>query len=321
MSPSTNRSIALVGAGAIGTHVLRALLKSPHHPKVIVLTRTGSKKDLPSDLSSATFIPVDYTDVAALTTLFKEHSVEVVVSTVGTPGYKDAQHALADAAKASGSVKLFVPSEFGVPTEGAHANREDNLFAVKDEVAFLEYLRSIGLPYTRVYVSVCVTYGDNELMVLFIHQTGLFMGYIPWIVGRDVDENVHILGKGETPFTTTSEEDIGGFVAHIVTSLPLTSPELVNASLRIQSQRLTLRDYARIINKPVVSVAQGASIPAKSDGEKPFKSFLQTQIEEGKATTGYDRRNGKEIEGATGSANKLWEGHVWQTVEGFGPDH
>ncbi|KAJ3977044.1 hypothetical protein EV361DRAFT_968395 [Lentinula raphanica] len=295
MSPSTNRSIALVGAGAIGTHVLRALLKSPHHPKVIVLTRTGSKKDLPSDLSSATFIPVDYTDVAALTTLFKEHSVEVVVSTVGTPGYKDAQHALADAAKASGSVKLFVPSEFGVPTEGAHANREDNLFAVKDEVA--EYLRSIGLPYTRVY-------------------TGLFMGYIPWIVGRDVDENVHILGKGETPFTTTSEEDIGGFVAHIVTSLPLTSPELVNASLRIQSQRLTLRDYARIINKPVVSVAQGASIPAKSDGEKPFKSFLQTQIEEGKATTGYDRRTGKEIEGATGSANKLWEGHVWQTVEG-----
>ncbi|KAJ3997064.1 hypothetical protein F5050DRAFT_1570180 [Lentinula boryana] len=287
-----NRSIALAGAGAIGIPIIRALLNRPNHPKVVVLTRPGSKKDLPSDLSSATVIPVDYTDVAALTALFKEHNIEVVISAVSPPGYVTTQHALADAAKASGSVKLFVPSEWGVPTEGAKG--EDNLFSVKDELA--EYLKSIGLPYTRFF-------------------TGLFMGFIPWVTGGDVDSsNVYIQGTGKTPFTTTSEEDIGGFVAHVLTSLPLTSPDLVNASLRIQGQKITLQECARFLNKSIVLVAEGESIPAKTDEEKHFKALVQTQIEGGMASTGWDRRTNREIEGAAGSANKLWEGHVWQTV-------
>ncbi|KAJ3732406.1 hypothetical protein DFJ43DRAFT_1073771 [Lentinula guzmanii] len=286
-----NRSIALAGAGAIGTHILRALLNHPNHPKVVVLTRRGSKKDLPSDLSSATVIPVDYTDVAALTALFKEHSIEVVISTVPAPGYVTTQHALADAAKASGSVKLFVPSDWGVPTEGA--KEEGNLLSVKDEVA--DYLKSIGLPYTRIF-------------------TGLFMSFIPWAIGADVESSAYIQGTGKTPFTTTSEEDIGGFVAHVLTSLPLTSPDLVNACLRIQGQRITLQECAQFLNKSIVLVAEGESIPAKTDAEKPFKALVQTLIEGGMTSTGWDRRTNREIEGAAGSANKLWEGHVWQTV-------
>ncbi|KAJ3987995.1 hypothetical protein F5890DRAFT_1404026 [Lentinula detonsa] len=286
-----NRSIALAGSGAIGIPILRALLNHPNHPKVVVLTRSGSKKDLPSDLSSATVIPVDYTDVTALTALFKEHNIEVVISTVPPPGYVTAQHALADAAKASGSVKLFVPSEWGVPTEGAKG--EGNLFSVKDEVA--EYLKSIGLPYTRIF-------------------TGLFTSFIPWVIGADAESSAYIQGTGKTPFTTTSEEDIGGFVAHVLTSLPLTSPDLVNASLRIQGQKITLQECARLLNKSIVLVAEGESIPAKTDEEKHFKALVQTQMEGGMASTGWDRRTNREIEGAAGSANKLWEGHVWQTV-------
>lgn len=135
MPTSLQRSIALVGAGSLGQHILRALLTSPSHPNVVVLTRPESKNDLPGDLSSATIIPVDYTNVAALTTLFKEHSIEVVISVVPPPAYTTVQHALADAAKASGTVKLFVPSEWGLPTEGAKEKGEENLFAVKDEVA------------------------------------------------------------------------------------------------------------------------------------------------------------------------------------------
>lgn len=36
------------------------------------------------------------------------------------------------------------------------------------------------------------------------------MAYVPWVVGADVDGKVHIQGKGDTPFTVTSQEDIGG---------------------------------------------------------------------------------------------------------------
>ena len=131
----SKRSIALVGVGAIGTPILRAFLNNPNHPTVIVLTRPESKtRDLPAELSAASRIPVDYTDIDTLTAIFKEHSTEVVVSALPPPGYK-AQYALADAAKASGTVKLFVPSEWGSPTEGAKEKGEKNIFAVKDGVA------------------------------------------------------------------------------------------------------------------------------------------------------------------------------------------
>ncbi|KAJ4477512.1 hypothetical protein J3R30DRAFT_226771 [Lentinula aciculospora] len=291
---TAKRSIALVGIGAIGTPILRALLNSPNHPNVIVLTRLESKgRDLPSELPSGSIFPVDYTDVAALTALFKEHSVEIVISTLSRPGYK-AQYVLADAAKASGSVKLFVPSEWGFSTEGAKDKGEDNTFAMKDRMA--EYLGSIGLPYTRIF-------------------TGAFMGYVPWIVGSDVDGKAHILGKGDTPFSVTSQQDIGGFVAHVLTSLPPDSSELVNACLRIQGQRITLRQFARVANKQIVTVNTDELIPGKTDAEKNFKVTLQTQVEEGMGTTGWNHRAKKELDGATGSANKLWEGHIWQTIE------
>ncbi|KAJ4468628.1 hypothetical protein C8J55DRAFT_564773 [Lentinula edodes] len=130
---SPKRSIALVGAGVIGMPILRALLSSSNPPNVIVLTRPGSKnKDLLSDLSpvSPIVISVDYTDTSALTALFKKHSIEIVISALASTGY-NAQYNLADAAKASGSVKLFVPSEWGSPTEGAKDKGEDNIFAIK----------------------------------------------------------------------------------------------------------------------------------------------------------------------------------------------
>ncbi|KAJ4477511.1 hypothetical protein J3R30DRAFT_3734396 [Lentinula aciculospora] len=270
------RSIALVGIGALGTPILRALLNSPNHPNVIVLTRPESKgRDLPSELPSGSIIPVDYAD------------------SLPFPGYK-ARYTLADAAKASGSVKLFVPSEWGSPTEGAKEKGEDNIFAVKNGVS--EYLKSIGLPYTRFF-------------------TCLFMGYVPWVVGSDVDGKAHILGKGDTPFSVTSQEDIGGFVAHVLTSLPLNSSELVNACLRIQGQQITLRQFARVANKQIVAVTGEQPIPGKIAAETIFNVFLQTYIEEGMATTGWDHKTEKELDGATGSANKLWEGHIWQTIE------
>ncbi|KAJ3916228.1 hypothetical protein F5877DRAFT_69224 [Lentinula edodes] len=267
---SPKRSIALVGAGVIGMPILRALLSSPNHPNVIVLTRPGSKnKDLLNDLPpvSPIVIPVDYTDTSALTALFKKLSIEIVISALASTGY-NAQYNLADAAKASGSVKLFVPSEWGSPTEGAKDKGEDNIFAIKDRVA--EYLKSIDLPYTRFF-------------------TGLFMAYVPWVVGADVDASkAHIQGKGDTPFTVTSQEDIGGqffyleydngFVAHVLTSLPLTSPELVNTSLRIQGQQITLRQYAQVANKSIVAVTENEAIPGNTDEDKTLKAFLQKHI-------------------------------------------
>ncbi|KIK54024.1 hypothetical protein GYMLUDRAFT_178145 [Collybiopsis luxurians FD-317 M1] len=297
---SSARSVAIIGAGYIGTPIARALLNTTQHPKVIVLTRHDSTgKSLPDDLSSIPIIPVDYSDVAAVTKVFKDHSVDVVVSTLPMAGLK-AQYSLADAAKASGTVKLFVPSEWGLPSEGAKARGTSDLFAEKDEL--VEYLKSIQLPFTRVY-------------------TGFFIGALPFIAGVVLSGKVSVVGKGDTPFTAVSEADIGaqfafvtGFVAHVLTSLPLDSPHLVNNSLRLEGDRLTFQDLARIYEKPIHLLAEGELAPGRNKDESQFMTALQAEAEAGRASTGFSRVTWKD-EGSAGSTNGLWEGHVWDKVK------
>ncbi|KAF9065465.1 hypothetical protein BDP27DRAFT_1331919 [Rhodocollybia butyracea] len=296
MSTASAKSVAIIGVGGIGTYILRAFLNLPNRPKIIVFTRSDSKgKAVPDDLASVPVVSVDYTDVAALTTLFKDHAVDVVISTVaGLPTAQKAQYSLADAAKAAGSVKLFAPSEWGLPTEGAKERGESNVFAVKDE--FADYLKSIGLPYARFY-------------------TGLFAGYLPWLLALDVTSSVHIIGKGDKPLSLTSETDIGGFVAHVLTNYPLSSPELVNQSFRIQGQSITLSEAAQIYGKSIVYIAEGEQVPAGSEVESGYKTAMQTEVEEGRGSGGWDRRTSTYSPELAGSANKLWQGHVWQTLE------
>lgn len=137
MSTIPAKSVAIIGVGTIGTHILRAFLALSNHPKVVVVTRsnTQQKKAVPDDLASVPVLPVDYTDVSALASLFREHAVDVVICTLPFPAGQKTQYVLADAAKAAGSVKIFVPSEWSSPTEGAYGRGEKNLWAMKDEFA------------------------------------------------------------------------------------------------------------------------------------------------------------------------------------------
>ncbi|KAJ3729120.1 hypothetical protein DFJ43DRAFT_1000857 [Lentinula guzmanii] len=313
MSSTSQKNIAIVGVGGIGTHILRALVAT-NLANVVALTRSTTvhphhhhylhlhsheqphsalpRKTLPSDLSSVSLIEADYTNVPALTAIFKEHDIEIVISTVPAAGLH-AQYTLADAAKASGTVKLFVPSEWGLPSEGASHRGEDNTFGTKDGLT--AHLRTLGLPYTRFF-------------------TGFFIEYLPWFVGIDTNHVVNVIGKGETPFSVTSEEDIGGFVAHVLTTIPSSSPHLKNQCLRIQGDRITMRDLARIYHKPLEFVPEGDEVPAKTPEEAAFKTFLQIEADGGMASTGWDRLT-KTERGDAGSANWLWEGHVWKRVE------
>lgn len=118
------KSFAVIGAGGIGTPILEALLAK--NVSVVVLTRSANKS-LPSGAKSAT---VDYADVSAVAAVLKEHKVEVIISTIGGGGL-EAQRVLADAAKLAGTVKVFAPSEFGMPTNG----HKQGILLVKDQVA------------------------------------------------------------------------------------------------------------------------------------------------------------------------------------------
>ncbi|KAJ6518406.1 hypothetical protein DFH09DRAFT_1428225 [Mycena vulgaris] len=99
---SSYKSFAVIGAGALGSTIVAAF--AAQNLPVVVLARPGSKRTdkLPAGTKLAT---VDTSDAAAVAAVFKEYTVDVVLSTV--TGYAiGAQKSLIEAA----NIKLFVPS-------------------------------------------------------------------------------------------------------------------------------------------------------------------------------------------------------------------
>jgi nucleoside-diphosphate-sugar epimerase len=143
---SSYKSFAVIGAGVLGSTIAAAF--AAQNLPVVVLARPGSKSTdrLPAGARLAT---VDTSDAAAVAAVFKEHTVDVVLSTV-TGNAIGAQKSLIEAAKAA-NIKLFVPSEYGVPTEGLN----EGIWAEKNQIA--EQLKSAGIPSLRIYVrKICL---------------------------------------------------------------------------------------------------------------------------------------------------------------------
>jgi uncharacterized protein YbjT (DUF2867 family) len=90
---------------------------------------------------AAKLIPVDYSDKESIKKALQ--GVDVVISTI-TGAAIDVQPIIAEAAKEV-YVKLFIPSEFGGPTEG---ETEGNLGA---KAKIHEQLKAIGIPYALFY--------------------------------------------------------------------------------------------------------------------------------------------------------------------------
>ncbi|KAK7460421.1 hypothetical protein VKT23_009141 [Stygiomarasmius scandens] len=288
----TNTSFAVLGLnGNITPYIIDALSKHPGVKKLIVLSRPSSSASKPSSLpANVELIQVDYNDHAALIDIFKKNATDVVISTLSNAAIWDAQKKSALAAKEAG-VKLFAPSEYGIVTIGlAGKGPRGNPLADKDE--FAEYLKSIELPYARFF-------------------TGMWLRYAPWAIGYDANQKVNILGKGETPISFTAEEDTAGFIAHITTTLPLS--KLSNAHFRLEGERLTIRQIAEKLDKPIEYVQ---AIPGSNS---ELRTAIVSQCEKGAGSTGWDHlkqeENPKDSEEGAGSANKLWEGHVWKKLE------
>ena len=93
------------------------------------------------DHDGAKVVPVNYSDKESIKSALA--GIDVVISTI-SPMALGVQIGIAEAAKEAG-VKLFVPSEFGGPTEGA----TEGLFGAKARVQ--DQLKSAGIPYALFY--------------------------------------------------------------------------------------------------------------------------------------------------------------------------
>ncbi|KAG5646449.1 hypothetical protein DXG03_003499 [Asterophora parasitica] len=272
-------SFAVVGAGFVGLPIIKALVSQ--NASVVVLTRSTStsKSDFGDEVTVA---PVNYTDIASVIHALKENHVQVVICTFGNEGLSS-QNTVAEASKAAG-VKLFVPSEFGLPTEGA----AESLFAVKDKSA--KYIQSLGMPTARFY-------------------NGYFIQRLPDVVGYKTNKKINILDhvKGDKPISFTAIEDVAGYVAYVLTTLH--PYQLDYTVYRIQGQAATLVDLASILETTVERVKE---VPGPNSS---VAAFFQTYFETGGGSTGWDAGTGRESKDKAGSSNYLWENHRWKSIK------
>ncbi|KAH7908255.1 hypothetical protein BJ138DRAFT_1013162 [Hygrophoropsis aurantiaca] len=274
------KSFAIAGAGpTMGGRIAKALLG--YGVSVVALSRPSSAASTAAGLpDSVKVAAVDYADIPAVTSVLRENKIDVVISALAY-GALPAQTPLADAAKAAG-VKLFVPSEYGMPTEGG----KEGHMVPKSQ--FADYLKSLGVPTTRIY-------------------NGLFMEFLPWLTGVDHGK-LHILGKGENPISTTSLDDVSGFIAYVLTQLPPS--KLENATFRIEGQRTTLND---------VGALYGSKVPTAHVTELPEgftkQTFLHGQIEKGRLSSGWNNYTDSDEPEKAASGNAAWEGHKWKSVK------
>ncbi|KAJ7157970.1 hypothetical protein C8R43DRAFT_1095986 [Mycena crocata] len=270
------KSFAVVGGGTLGLPIVSAL--AAQNVAVVLLSRPDSaEKAVPTGVA---VVKVDYTNTAAVSAVFQKHQVDVVLSVITTTAAA-AQKSLVDAAKLA-NVKLFAPSEYGMPTDG----QTEGPLGDKNKIA--EYLKAIGIPSARFY-------------------TGIFTEFIPWLVSYD--GKIKIVGKGEVPVSFVAVADIAGFVAHVLTTLP--PAELENRVFRLESERLSLGALGAKFNATVEYVDA-------IDGEGgALKTGLQSIVDSGAGSTGWDVVRKTEGVGANaaGSANSLWPGHHWKTIK------
>lgn len=287
MSQTKLSSFAIAGLGAVGRALIKGLASSNNPPTtILVLSRDPSKlAALPPGVIVA---KVNYEDVEQLASLFTKHGVDCVVSTLSTKAIH-VQNYLADAAKKT-EVKLFVPSQFGLPTDG---EKTAGTFRQKDE--FKDRLIAMGIPYMRCY-------------------NGVLTDHIPGMTGITQNNKVNIVGSGDVPISFTATEDVGGFVAYALTTLPFH--HIRNATFRLEGHRLTLNQVARFLGYPVAHVS---CVPSSDEEASRFYTSIQKRLDGGYGCSRFNTLQGREMgEQETTdrgeNARALWKGHVWKRV-------
>lgn len=248
---------------------------------VVVLARPSSTSISSPLLEGAKIVTADYADVKAVASVLREHKVEVLVSALAY-GALPSQSPIADAAKEAG-VKLFVPSEFGLPTEGGKGGH----LVIKSQ--FADYLKSLGIPSLRFY-------------------TGMFMEFIPLFTGVDTGKFL-VLGKGDAFFSTTALDDVAGFTAHVLTSLP--PAKLHDATFRIEGERTSFNKVGALYASKNIPVEHVTSLP---EGYVK-QTLLQGLFEQGRGSSGWDNYADKDIPENAYSGNAAWPGHQWKSVK------
>jgi uncharacterized protein YbjT (DUF2867 family) len=291
----TFTKFAVTGAGKFGSYMVQALIATHPSIRVFVLTRgeTPSKANFDTSHAQVTVkANVDYSSAQALSSVLKETGAEVVISTFGVFSIKD-QEVVVDAAKACGCAKVFVPSEFGTPTDGAATGHATEKGFATEKMRIVKRAQDAGLACLRIY-------------------NGFWAGDIPWMTGFTENGKINAIGQGDSIISYTAIEDVAGFTAYVLTHLPISKLDTI---YRIEGDRTTLRQVASVFN---TSLNSTDVMPGQMS---ELRTGLGRIMESGMADV-FMKPLPNSILGSVGGkvhdemekSNDLWEGHAFLTV-------
>ncbi|KZT19869.1 NAD(P)-binding protein [Neolentinus lepideus HHB14362 ss-1] len=280
------KNFVIAGAGRIGYFIVEELLKlqsSGTVSAVTVLTRvslcvigfsiplidagtiqSGGYADLAE--KGVKVVAVDYSPSSSSVLVSALQGTDVVISTLGGGAIDAQQIALADAAKQAG-VSLFVPSEFGNPTEGA----TEGILGTKNRIH--RHLEKIGLPYA-------------------LFHTGLFTDYVfsPFLGWDLPNGKVFIRGEGNAPISFTHRRDIGRFVAYVL--IQLQRDQLHWKVFAIEGDRKSWNDVLELYQAKTGKTLQVTHQPrselqtAFQKNPQDFVAYISLAWDEGRGIVG-----------------------------------
>ncbi|KZV70021.1 NAD-P-binding protein [Peniophora sp. CONT] len=211
------KNFAVVGAGGIGGAIIEELLNSQSTgavDKIVLLTRPESaSKHEALAARGVTIARVDYSSSSEVSKALA--GVEVVICTLSHNAL-GVQLPVAEAAKAAGA-QLFVPTDFGSPTDDA----TEGVHLVKEETN--KNIRALGLPTARFF-------------------TGVFSDGI-WVPYLNLDlksGSVGVGGDGNAKASFTSCIDIARYVVYVLATL--SPSETKNKTFRIEGERASFNE-------------------------------------------------------------------------------
>ncbi|CAO2652623.1 Nn.00g009060.m01.CDS01 [Neocucurbitaria sp. VM-36] len=192
------------GTGGIGRTIVDELVRQGKH-NVLILSR---KVSTIVGLESVPVLEANYSDLAAVKKLLQDHNIEVVISALAlfTENSAKAQMNLINAVIESGTVKRFIPSEYGI--NYSHPGLLEFHPAAKWWVDAAEVLRNSHVEFTRIIFGWLLDhYG-------FPHCKSHMK---PFKFAVDFDNRRAALpGDGNTPVTFLHSVDIAKYVAALI---------------------------------------------------------------------------------------------------------
>lgn len=193
------RTMIIGSTGFIGRFVADASLDSGRPTYLLVQPRptSPSKASIIKSLQEkgAIIIHGSIEDRDLMEKVLKEHKIEVVISAVGG-AHISTQLSLVDAIKAVGTVKRFLPSEFGHDMDRADPV-EPALTMYEEKRRVRRYIEAAGVPYTYICCNSIAAwpYHDNH------HPADV----LPPL------DTFHVYGDGTVKAYFVAGDDIGKF--------------------------------------------------------------------------------------------------------------